>query len=204
MPAPSNTQQRREEIAFALGRVMARTGYDGATVAAIAAEAGVATGGVHYHFEAKADILMELVERLTTTAANRIVSRLRDDQTPRERIAAVLDGLLAVDDDADPSAVALWALVGAEAVRNREVARSYGQWLGAARGHLLDAFRKACRAERRRPDGAREAAAALVALVEGYYAVAAGAPGTVPPGSAAPTARRIAYALLDSQPRGRA
>jgi TetR/AcrR family transcriptional repressor of bet genes len=200
MPAPSNTQQRREEIAFALARVMARAGYDGASVTAIAQEAGIVSGGVHYHFDSKAEILTDLIERLVATARARIERRLEDAESPRTRLTAILDALLDVDAGADPHAVAVWALVGAEAVRSDDVRELYGGWLAQARDVLRNEFARACRTEGRQSTGATRAAAALVTLVEGYYAVAAGAPGVVPPGSAAPAARRIALALLDGQP----
>src|SRR3712207_4262455 len=101
MPAPSNTQQRREEIAFALARVMSRTGYDGASVGAIAAEAGIAAGGVHYHFASKNEILTDLVERLVVRAEERIERRAAG-RSGRERLSAILDGLLVLGDDAEP------------------------------------------------------------------------------------------------------
>jgi TetR/AcrR family transcriptional repressor of bet genes len=200
MPAPSNTQQRREEVAFALARVMARHGYDGASVTAIAKEAGIASGGIHYHFDSKAEILIELIERLVATARARIARRLEAAATPRARLTAILDALLDLDADADPDAVAVWALVGAEAVRNPEVRELYRGWLAQAHDVLRNEFARTCRTEGRQSTGATRAAAALLALVEGYYAVAAGAPGVLPPGSAAPAARRIAHALLDTQP----
>lgn len=204
MPAPSNTEQRREEIAFALARVMARTGYDRASVNAIAAEAGIAAGGVHYHFGSKAEILIDLIERLVATAEERVERRAARADGPRTRLAAILDGLLVLGEDAEPGAVALWALIGAEAVRDEEVRAAYSAWIARARDRLRDAYADACRAEGRSAVGASRAAATLIALVEGYYAVAAGAPGVVPAGSAAPAARQIALALLDAQPsRGR-
>jgi TetR/AcrR family transcriptional repressor of bet genes len=201
MPAPSNTEQRREEIAQALARVMAKKGYDGASVGAIAREAGVAAGGVHYHFASKLEILTYLVERLVAAAEQRIDDRVARAADDRERFTATLDGLLAVGDDADPGAVAVWALIGAEAIRNEEVGRLYAGWLGTARDRLRAAFGAACRAEGRGAAGATRAAATLLALVEGYYTVAAGAPGVIPSGSAAASARLIAGALLDAQPR---
>src|SRR3954466_11537592 len=99
---------------------MARAGYDGASVAAIAAEAGVAAGGVHYHFRSKGEILTDLIERLVATAEQRVDSRLRSASDARSRLAAILEALLLPGEGADPEAVALWALIGAEAVRNAE------------------------------------------------------------------------------------
>ncbi len=200
MPRPSNTAERRREIAFALASVMARSGYDGASVAAIAAEAGVATGAVHYHFASKQEILVDLVERLVATAQARIEARTEAAGTARERLAAILDGLLDAGGDADPEAVAVWSLVAAEAVRNAAVRDAYAGWAAEAASRLRRAFTEACREEGRSAAGAARVAPSLLALVEGYYAVAAAAPAVVPAGSAAPAARRIAFALLDGQP----
>jgi len=197
---PSNTRERREAIALALARVMARSGYDGASVSAIASEAGIATGGVHYHFASKAEILVDLVERLVAVAELRIESRASEASGGRSVLVAILDGLLALTEVADPAAVAGWALIGAEAVRNQEVRELYSRWTLEVRDRLRDAYRTACREEGRSARGADRAAAALVALVEGYFAVAAGAPGVIPAGSAAPAARGVALAMLDAQP----
>jgi TetR/AcrR family transcriptional repressor of bet genes len=182
---------------------MAREGYDGASVAAIAREAGVAAGGVHYHFASKAEILVDLVERLVVVAEQRVDDRVARARDGRGRLAAILDGLLALDATADPAAIATWSLVGAEAVRNEEVRAVYAAWVTRARDRLRDAFAAACREEGRSARGATEAAGALVALVEGFFAVAAGAPSAIAPGSAAPAARRLAFALLDAQPERR-
>jgi len=53
-------------------------------------------------------------------------------------------------------------------------------------------FREACRAEGRSTRGVSALAAGLVAAIEGFYSVGAGAPGVIPPGSAAGIARRMA------------
>lgn len=199
MPRPSNTLERRREIALALARVMARSGYDGATVAAVAREAGIAAGGVHYHFKSKAEILLDLVARVVETAQERIAARTARAGTARERLLAVLDGLLDLGEDADEEAVALWALIGAEAVRNEDVRAAYGEWIERIHDVLRRSFAEACRAEGRSAAGAARTASALVALVEGFYAVSAGAPQVLPRGGAAPSARRIALSLLEAQ-----
>ena len=64
MPRPSNTDERRAQIADALKRVMARKGYDGATVNDIAAEADLTPGLVHYHFRNKLEILLTEIVKI--------------------------------------------------------------------------------------------------------------------------------------------
>lgn len=58
MARPTNTDARRAEIVEAMLRVMARRGYARASIAAIAEEAGLTAGLVHYHFRNKQAILL--------------------------------------------------------------------------------------------------------------------------------------------------
>ena len=76
MGRPSNTDERRREITTALRRVMARTGWDGATVADVAREAGIAPGGVHYHFASKLEILLALIDDLVRDHAAVVDARV--------------------------------------------------------------------------------------------------------------------------------
>ena len=66
MPRPSNRAQRREEIANALMRIMAKKGYEGAALSDVAAEAGLTQGLIHYHFKDKMEILLEAQRMLMT------------------------------------------------------------------------------------------------------------------------------------------
>ncbi|NOY26821.1 MAG: TetR/AcrR family transcriptional regulator [Oligoflexia bacterium] len=48
-----------QRIVRAASRVIGRSGYDGASMGAVAAEAGVSKGLLHYHFDSKEDLLIE-------------------------------------------------------------------------------------------------------------------------------------------------
>ena len=52
----------REQIIQAAYRVLAEQGYDAATIKAIAREAGVAPGLLHYYFASKDELLVEVAE----------------------------------------------------------------------------------------------------------------------------------------------
>ena len=180
---------------------MASHGYERATVQLVASAADLAPGLVHYHFANKQEILLELVDTLVAGLRVRKEARLASaGDMPRARLDAYLDALLALGPDADPEAAACWALVGAAAVRQPEVRSAYEGWLVQLRAEVTVLLRDACRDEGRSTRGTTAMAAALVALVEGYFRVAVGAPSVVPDGSAARMARRLAAGLLDSQP----
>ena len=53
---PSVEPERREQLIEAAARVIARSGYDAATVRDVAREAGVSTGVIAYYFEGKDDL----------------------------------------------------------------------------------------------------------------------------------------------------
>jgi AcrR family transcriptional regulator len=76
VPKIVDHQQRRDEIALAACRVVARNGFSQATIVRIAREAGYTTGMVAHYFDSKQDIIVAALrlilrrveERLTTGA----------------------------------------------------------------------------------------------------------------------------------------
>lgn len=200
MARPSNTDVRQAQIIDALQLVMAETGYAEASVVRIAETAGLAPGLVHYHFGSKLEVLLALVDRLTSAAEARIEARL----VPvcgdgRGQIAAFIDGLLATGDGADPAAVACWTVIGSEALREPDVQAAYQGFLNQAVRRLRGLLIEALKEEGRRRSGVGAMAAGIMATIEGYFRLAATAPGLVPAGSAAATTRRMAFGLLDAQ-----
>ena len=200
MARPANTDQRRAEIVAALGRVMATTGYERATIALVAKEAGLGSGLVHYHFERKEEILLTLVDGLASLAEARIRARLAQAQGPSARLDAALDALLDRGEGEDREAVACWALIGAEAVKSAEVRRPYERFIAALRDLLAGLVEASCQERGRSGLGSAAIAGALVALVEGYFALSAAVPDAIPSGSAAEMARRTAAGLIAGQP----
>jgi len=114
MGRPSNREQKRAEILKAFARVLADHGYAGATIAAIALEAGIAPGLVHHHFDDKAELLRALVEELIA----KFRQRVHHYQTNEDPLLAYVDGALKLDEHADLVAAKCWVGVFAEAVRD--------------------------------------------------------------------------------------
>lgn len=196
MARPTNTEERRAEIVAGMRKVMARRGYQGASVAAIARAAGLAPGLVHYHFGDKREILLALLDRLAAEAGERGARALsRPGRAPAERLEAFLDAFLSREADPDPEAVACWVAIAAEAVRDARVRRAFGAALErsakAVEGVVLEALGSG-----RAGADARTVAAALHASIQGYLLLSVAAPDLIPPGSAAGSARRLARALV--------
>lgn len=112
MGRPSNREARRAEILAAFTRVLADHGYAGATVAAVATEAEVAPGLIHYHFADKEDLLASLLSDLV----GRFRARVRDGEP--DPLLAYVDGALKLDERADITAARCWVGLFSEAIRN--------------------------------------------------------------------------------------
>jgi AcrR family transcriptional regulator len=75
MAVPGRRRSRREErkeetraeLIAAAARVFARSGFHGASLEAIAREAGYTTGAVYWHFTGKDDLFLAVFEAYTTT-----------------------------------------------------------------------------------------------------------------------------------------
>jgi TetR/AcrR family transcriptional repressor of bet genes len=201
MGRPKNTDARRAQIVGGLRAVMGERGYAGASISRIAAAAGLAPGLVHYHFSSKQEILLALVAELAGVVRDRVARRSASLPTTEParswaRLAAWIDGHLALGDDHDAAAVACWVVIGSEAVRQPEVAEVYGELLEADLADARDRVAEVLRAVGADPDGAEEIARALLAAVEGTYRLAASAPALVPQGSSAARLHHLARALV--------
>ena len=115
MGRPSLRERRRRELVAAFARVLARHGYAGATIAAVAAEAGVAPGLVHHYFVDKHELLGELLGDLMARFRLRSQAAVESGTAPLD---AYLDAALALGDSADVTAARCWVSVLAEAVRD--------------------------------------------------------------------------------------
>jgi AcrR family transcriptional regulator len=90
-PSVKEERNRRGQIVLAASIVLGRQGYTDTSLKQIAAEAGVAPGLLHYYFDSKEDLLVEVVSELgrqMTAEWQQAVSELDD---PLERIVAAID-----------------------------------------------------------------------------------------------------------------
>jgi len=187
MGRPSVRTERRAETTAAFARVLAEHGYSGATIQAIAAEAGVAPGLIHHHFADKEDLLASLVEDLLA----RFRRRTRGFEASGAALDAYIAAAVGLDASADPIAARCWVGVFAEAVRDPP--------LFARIRRLVDTEIESIR---HRSDGRLSAqdAGAVLGFVIGALVLGAFAPRKTA-GFAAPALRALVQTLADRRAR---
>lgn len=113
MGRPSVRAERRVELTRAFSRVLARHGYAGATIAAVAEEAGVTPGLVHHYFKDKSDLLDSLLDELM----GRFRARIGGKEAENAPLDAYVRAAVELDATADTVAARCWVGVFAEAMR---------------------------------------------------------------------------------------
>jgi TetR/AcrR family transcriptional repressor of bet genes len=173
--------ERRAEITAAFARVLARHGYAGATIAGVAAEAGVAPGLLHHHFADKEDLLASLLGELM----RRFRERTHALEPGADALEAYITAAVALGDSADAVAARCWVGVLAEAVRDPH--------LFAQVRRLLDTEIEAIR-RRGGPAFTVHDGGAVLAFIVGALVFGAFAPRKTA-GFAAPALRTLVRAL---------
>src|SRR5919198_5863915 len=167
MPRPSNTEERRAQITGALMKVMARRGYDGASVAEIAKAAQLTPGLVHYHFKNKKQILLAALRALVARHDENLEARLATaGGDPVDEVAAFIDFHLGLGADADPEALACWILLSGEALREPKIRVEFEKALETTTTRLAKLIRGGIEEHVFRCDSVDGAAGALVAAIQ--------------------------------------
>ena len=199
MGRPSNAPLRRQQIIEATVRVMARTGFDGASTMAIAKEAGLSGGLVHHHFGSKAQLLEALPEHLESLVDARYQVLAARRRGALGRLEAWVDAHLAQGDDAQPEAAAAWVWLGAQALKDEGLRARY-QAVVQRRLETLSGLIEDAGADAPSRVDARALAVSTLATVEGYYQLAMSTE-VVPPNSAAPALCRSLRQILGGRSR---
>lgn len=185
---------RRLHLIEATARVLAERGTAGASVRAIAAEAGVSAGLVTHHF-ASVDALIaqtyaKVAARVTSALTDAVASAEAD---PRARLDAYVRASFAPP-IADPALLATWTAFWGLARSNAAVAaehdRSYARYRADLEALLADCGLPASEC--------RIAAISLTALVDGLWLELCLTPDAFTPAEAEVMAERHVTALLSS------
>lgn len=184
------TDVRREQIVQALMTLLTERSYARATVAAIAREADVLPGLVHYHFKTKQEILLGVVAEIEARLQARVARRLAGAEGPWARLDALLDAHLALGEGADPRVVRCWVQLTAEALGQPEVGEVWRAALERQRLQLTEAVAAVVDLEGAEPAEVPAHVALLQSVVAGAWQLAATG-AVVPRGFAAPAARSL-------------
>ena len=199
MSRRSNTNERRAEIVGALLAVMAEHGYEKATIQVIAKTAGLAPGLLHYHFNSKAEILLELVKSLAELSRRRFDEFAKLASTPEDRLHAYINARLGMGQGANPKAVAAWVVIGAEAVRQPEVRAVYQKAVKAELALLRGLLSEYLKHRQKPMRNTQRLAASILAMMEGAFQLASAAGDVMPKGYAAETAIQFVQRYVDGE-----
>ncbi|MDO9357259.1 MAG: TetR/AcrR family transcriptional regulator [Solirubrobacteraceae bacterium] len=111
MPKIVDHDARRAELAAALWRVVGRAGVAGATVRAVADEAGWSMGALRHYFASQGELLRFAMDTLLQDVPPRLAAHLAADLEPRERARRLLLELVPVDEERRIEAIVWLALL---------------------------------------------------------------------------------------------
>src|SRR5690348_12228974 len=97
MPKVVDHEQRRKELADAVGRVIARDGVAEVSIRSVAAEAGWSSGALRHYFASRAELLAFACEQVIEQVTDR-VSGMRPTGDVRDTVRDILLQTMPVDE----------------------------------------------------------------------------------------------------------
>ena len=154
---------RRRELRQAAFEVLQREGMAGATLEKVAIQAGASKGIVLHYFRNKQELFEQAMREANANLRDAVAERLRQAKTPRERLAAIIEGNF---DDRfyQPSIAHAWLSLCAEVPREPQLARIQAGIHARMHSNLLSALRPILPAEE-----ARQTAHLVSALIDGLW-----------------------------------
>lgn len=178
---PADPAPPADRLLDAVTAVLLEEGFEGISVRKVAARAEVSIGAVQHHFPTKDAMLQAAMDRASAAFQTELAQRVPADASPEDALRALLGALLTAGPDQRSTAV-LWVARLARAAVHRPTAeahaREWGQLAGVVAGLV----------GRVRPDldaaEVDDAAAALLALVDGLAVTVLREPARMPPARA--------------------
>lgn len=194
---------RRQQVAEAVERLVARLGLDGVTMARTAEEAGVSVGLVQHYFTSKDDLLRYAYTQVTDRVLARAVRRAEELDAHRSSIRQALHESLAERLPLDEARRAEWRVLFAftsRAVDHPDLATVRNQTEAAVRARVAQAITngKQC-GEVAATTDAPTAAAGLLATVEGLCLHAYLDPAALPATAALQTLANHLQSILPGE-----
>jgi TetR/AcrR family transcriptional repressor of uid operon len=156
---PAKHEEKRREILAAAGRCFARSGFQGATIAAICAEARISPGHLYHYFVSKEAIVSAMAEANLAAADE----GFREMAQASDALTALIGGMKRAEQRSEHPGRAMQLELLAEAGRNPAIADILRDHSRALCGHL-SAFLRAGQA-RGQVDPSLDADAAAAVLL---------------------------------------
>ena len=84
-------EKRLSSILKAASKVIAKDGFDGASVRNVAAKGKIGLSGIYYYFKSKDEMLYAIQQHAFSTLVRSLRERLNDALPPEQKLKAVLD-----------------------------------------------------------------------------------------------------------------
>ena len=165
-PRPTVRVERRAAIVRATIRCLARDGYARLTMKRVAAEAGMTPGILHYYFRDKRAILGRAAATVMADLDRRVALETRGVRDARGQLRVLLRACLKVATESRDFWTVFIELWG-EALHDRELARLNRRTYARARRLLADTVTRGVAAGAFRRAAPDEAAAVILALIDG-------------------------------------
>jgi AcrR family transcriptional regulator len=91
MKRHNNYEKRLASILRAASQIIARKGFDGASVRDVAAKSKIGLSGVYYYFKSKDELLYAIQHHAFSTLVSSLQERLEDVTSPDAKLKAVID-----------------------------------------------------------------------------------------------------------------
>ncbi|MBD9638786.1 transcriptional regulator BetI [Ensifer sp. ENS07] len=154
---------RRKELRQAALEVLQREGMAGATLEKVATHAGASKGIVLHYFRNKQELFEQAMREANANLRDAVAERLRQAKSPRERLAAIIEGNF---DERfyQPATAHAWLSLCAEVPREPQLARIQAVIHARMRSNLLSALNDMLCA-----DEARRMALLISSLIDGLW-----------------------------------
>jgi TetR/AcrR family transcriptional regulator, transcriptional repressor of bet genes len=154
---------RRRQLIEATIVAIAELGYNATTIAEIAHRADVSTGLVSFYFGDKDGLLEATLRHLARELSRAAATRLRDAGTPRARVQAVVDTMLAAS-QFERRIGTVWLAFWAQVPHSPRFARVQRAYQRRIAGNLSYALRPVLARE-----AARALAEAIASMIDGLW-----------------------------------
>jgi AcrR family transcriptional regulator len=192
---------RRRQILQGFRRAIAERGMDGLDMAAVAREAGVATGEPPYHFVNMQAMRIGLVEDLADEAEETLeIALTAVSSDPWERLDAYVASWLAPAGEAGALRLASWVAVSAASLVEVPVRQAYQRAVSQELARASGLVREVLRVSGLPGEGAETLASDIWMLIQGAFSVGTASPWLVTPAGCCARVQRLARMLVLSAP----